>query len=94
MLPDLIRTRNIKLLNSVPIKEVTNIRTLCDLTKEVSMSKEMLSEVVHLIQIFLTIPVMTFTAERTFSALRRLKIFFEVYNVSAQTKPCNDALHP
>ena len=31
MLPDLIRTRNIKVPNSVPIKEVTNIRTLCDL---------------------------------------------------------------
>ena len=31
MLPNLLRTRNIKSPNSLPIKEVTNIRTLCDL---------------------------------------------------------------
>ena len=35
----------------------------------------MLSEVVRLIRIFLTIPVTTSTAERTFPALRRLKTF-------------------
>jgi len=75
MLPDLNRTRNIKLPNSVPIKEVTNVRTLCDLIHKVSMSKEMLSEVVHLIRFFLTIPVTTYTAEHMFLALRRLKTF-------------------
>jgi len=52
MLPDLIRTRNIKLPNSVPIKEVINVRTLYDLINKVSMSKEMLSEVVRLIRFF------------------------------------------
>jgi hypothetical protein len=35
----------------------------------------MLSEVVHLINHFYTIPVTTSTAERTFSALRRLKTY-------------------
>ena len=75
MLPDFIRTRNIKLPNSTPIKKVTNVRMLCDLINEVSISKEMLSEVVCLIQFFFTIPVMTSTAERTFSALRQLKTF-------------------
>ena len=39
------------------------------------MSKGMFSEVLHLIKIFYTIPVTTATAERTFSALRRLKTY-------------------
>ena len=41
MLPDLIRTRNSKLSNSVPIKRVTNVRTICDIMNEISISKEM-----------------------------------------------------
>ena len=60
---------------AVPIKEVTNLRTLCDIMNELSMSKEMFSEVIRLLKIFYTIPVTTSTAERTFSALRRLKTF-------------------
>ena len=35
----------------------------------------MLSGVYHLIQIFITIPVTTATAERTFSSLKKLKTF-------------------
>ena len=62
MLLHLIRTRNMKLDNTVPIKKVTNIVTLCD--------KDMLSEVFRLLKIFLTVPVTTSTAERTFSYLR------------------------
>ena len=42
---------------------------------EISLGKEMLSEVVRLIKLFYTIPVTTSTAERTFSALRRLKTY-------------------
>ena len=37
----------------------------------VAMSKDMFSEVLHLIKIFYTIPVTTATAQRTFSTLRR-----------------------
>ncbi len=48
---------------------------LCDVMNEVSLSKEMLSEVIRLLKIFYTIPVTTSTAERTFSALRRLKTY-------------------
>ena len=40
-----------------------------------TMSKGMFSEVLRLIKIFYTIPVTTATAERTFSALRRLKTY-------------------
>ena len=48
---------------------VTNVRILCDIMNEVSMSKEMFSKVLRLMKIFYTIPVTTSTAERSFSAL-------------------------
>ena len=42
MLPDLIRARNAMPYSShVPIKVVTNLRTLCDIMNELSVSKEM-----------------------------------------------------
>ena len=75
MLPDLIRTKNMKLTSGVPIRRVTNVRTICGVMNEVSMSKDMFSEFLRLIKIFYTIPVTTATAERTFSALRRLKTY-------------------
>ena len=67
MLPDLIRTRNASIPNCIPIKKVTNVRTLCDIFNEVAMSKEMFSKVHKLVKIFYTIPVTTSTAERSFS---------------------------
>ena len=75
MLPDLIETRNKKLSpGKVPINKVMNVCTLCDvLNQDVPMSGEMFSEVKRLLKIFYTIPVTTATAERSFSALRRLK---------------------
>ena len=75
MVPDLIRTRNRMDSSAGPIKEVTNMRTFCDIINELSMSKEMFSEVIRPLKIFYTIPVTTSTAERTFSALRRLKTY-------------------
>lgn len=75
MLPDAIRVRNQKLNKSVPITKVTNIRTIYNVMTEVSLCKEMFSEVLRLIKIFYTIPVTTSTAERSFSALRRLKTY-------------------
>ena len=52
-LPDLICTRNGKVVGGPPIVQVTNVRTLCDVMNEVSMSKEMFSEVIKLLTIFL-----------------------------------------
>ena len=51
MLPDLIRTRNMKPNCDVPITRVTNVRTLCEVINEVSMSKVMFSEVLRLIKL-------------------------------------------
>ena len=70
MLPDLLSTHNQK--NSA-ISTVTNVRTIAELMNSVSNSKSFFREVVKLIRIYFTLPVTTATAERTFSALRRLK---------------------
>ena len=59
MLPDLVQTRNVKIPNCIPIKSVTNVRTICDIMNEINISKEMLSEVLKLLKIFYTIPVKT-----------------------------------
>ena len=48
MLPDLIRTRNAKSPNTVPVK-VTNVRTICEIMNDVGIGKEMLSEVFRLL---------------------------------------------
>ena len=72
MLPDLIRTRNAKSPNTVPVK-VTNVRTIYEIMN-VGIGK-MLSKVFRLLPIVFTLPVTTATAERTFSALRRLKTY-------------------
>lgn len=73
MLPDLVRMRNSKI--SPPIKNVTKVRTICDIMNELSFSKEMFSDVNRLLRIFYTMPVTTATAERTFSTLRRVKTY-------------------
>ena len=70
MLPDLVKTYN---ESNHKVCTVTNVRTIAELLN-VSNSKALFREVYKLTKIF-TIPVTTATAERTFSALRRLKTF-------------------
>ena len=74
MLPDLVKAYN-ETHSSTPVRKVTNVRTLCEILNNVSSSKSLFSEVFKMIQLLLTIPVTTATAERTFSVLRRLKTF-------------------
>jgi len=74
MLPDLVHTYNER-NPATPIKQVTSLRTLCDIINDVSSSKVMFSEVFRILRLVLTIPVTSATAERTFSVLRRLKTF-------------------
>ena len=69
MLPDAIKQYR---ASGLPIKKVTSVRTLCDVLN-FGGTKQLLSQVHVLLQLFLTIPVTTATSERTFSALRRLK---------------------
>ena len=71
MMPELLKAANQE--NSTKIKEVTSIGTVCDMMNDTSIGKVMFSEVHQLIRLYLTVPMTSATAERTFSALRRLK---------------------
>ena len=71
MLPDLIKTAF-----DGSIKKVTNIRTIPDAMTKSSIYQKMLCEVDKLLLLYLTFPVTTATAERSFSSLRRVKTYF------------------
>ena len=71
VLPDLVRAfKNSQHLSQLT---VTKVSTLADMLVTVSMARDMFSEIDKLIQLYLTIPVTTCTAERSFSCLRRIK---------------------
>ena len=67
MLPDLLKTTNE--LHQMGIKRVTSINTICEVMNTCKFAKNMLSEVDHLLRVYLTIPMSSATAERTFSSL-------------------------
>ncbi len=74
MLPDLLKTLNQE-NPAQTIKSVTSLRTLCDVMNAIGSSKIMFSEVRQLLHILLIIPVMSATAEHTFSVMCRLETF-------------------
>ena len=49
------------------IKDVTTVRTICDIISDNSITRTMFSEVYQLMQLYLTVPMTTATAECTFS---------------------------
>ena len=69
MLPDAIKSYSTRIL------EVTRVQTICDVFNENEGIKSLLTEVHKLLKIFLTIPVTTASAERSFSALKRIKSY-------------------
>lgn len=73
MLPDIVRTANTQ--NQMGIRKVTSISTVCEIFNTCKFPKTMLCEVNRLLQIYLTVPLTSATAERTFSTLRRLKSY-------------------
>ena len=74
MLPELVDDARKRSGVLKGVKEITNVQTLADILNA-SPVADMFSEVVKLLKIFLTIPVTTASAERSFSALRRLKTY-------------------
>ena len=79
MLPDLIKIANEQY--QFGMKRVTSINTLCDIMNAcITFSKSMYSEVHPLLRIYLTIPMSSATAERTFSTLRILKNYMHAVN--------------
>ena len=75
MLPDLLH--NASKEHQLGIKKVTSITTLCQVFNSCNYGKTMLNEVHQLVRIYLTVPMTTATAERTFSTLRRLKNYLQ-----------------
>ena len=57
------------------LKTVTSVSTIADILKNFPSYADLLSEIRTLIKIFMTIPVSTASAERSFSVLRRLKTY-------------------
>ena len=55
------------------VRQVTNIRTMCEAFNKTPVTKTLLREVHKLLRMYLTLPVASATSERTFSTLRRLK---------------------
>ena len=73
MLPDAISTAFAGSL--IRVQKVTNVRTIADTFNQSEIVKGMLSEVDKLLRGYLTFPVTSATAERSFSSLRRIKTF-------------------
>ena len=62
MLPDIIRTA---CSDCVPIKKVTNVRTIAEMMKTNNVYKGLLTEIDKLLWIYFTFPVTSATAERS-----------------------------
>ena len=73
MLPDLIKGYRVS--QGLTKLTVTRISMIADIMVTVPMAKEMFSEIDKLLRLYLTIPVTTATAERSFSSLRRIKTY-------------------
>ena len=85
MLPDLIQAYNSNQAeHALKLTQVTTLRTLAEVFNTMPSSKIMFSEVACLLQLVLTIPITTATAECTFSALRHLKTFLR----TSMLQPC------
>ena len=72
LLPDAIKSVK---LNGIPIKEVTQISTICGVFNHQPALKSFITEVHKLLKLYLTIPVTTASAQRNFSALKHVKTY-------------------
>ena len=61
-------------LNGIPVKEVTQVSTICDVFNDQPALKRFITQVHKLLKLHLTIPVITASAERNVSALKCVKI--------------------
>ena len=66
----------LKLYNAecvLPIKKVTKLSTLCEILNHRESTKECLSEVHKVLTFYMSVPISSATAERSFSVMRRIK---------------------
>lgn len=85
MLPDAVKVTP---MHGIPIKQVTRVQTLCQVFNIQPTFKILLTEVHKLLRIYLTILVTTSTAERNFSALRRIKTYLRSSMSQARLNHC------
>ena len=71
-LQDVVRSAH---LDNIAIKQVTRVNTLCDIFNNQPCLKTIFTEIHTLLRLYLTIPVTTASAERSFSALKRIKTY-------------------
>ena len=69
----LLRMHNNRVSISSKIKEVTRVRTVAEIINAQPASRECMPALSNLIRLYMSIPLSSATAERTFSAMRRLK---------------------
>ena len=74
MLPDLVKELKLTPV-FMHLKSVSSISTIAELLSSSPLTLGVFSEVVKLVKIFMIILITTATAERSFSALRRLKTY-------------------
>ncbi|CAF1384080.1 unnamed protein product [Rotaria magnacalcarata] len=73
MLPDYFSSINKE--KKLGLKKITKISTVCELLNAQQLGKTMFYEYCKLITLYLTVPVTTATAERSFSVLNRIKTY-------------------
>ena len=64
------------------------VQTLCDVFNKQASFKTMLSEVHKLVLLYLTVPVTTATAERSFSGLNRIKTYLRISMTQQRLNHC------
>ena len=84
-MPDAIKATP---LYGISIKQVTRVQTLCQVFNNQPSLKILLTKVHKLLRIYLTIPLTTSTAERSFSALRRIKTYLRTSMSQARLNHC------
>ena len=75
MVLDLVKTENQKSRQSIPIKYVSSISTVCEIFISNPFTKLMLSEINKMLFLYLTAPMTSSTAVRSISSLQRLKTY-------------------
>ena len=70
------------------VKKVTIVRTICDAMNVQTAHKATLSEVHKLLWLYLTFPLTSTAAERTFSALRRLLTYLRSTMMEKRLNNC------
>ena len=80
--------KSVNNINQMKIKQITKISTICETLNSYNVGKQMFREFDKLIKLYLTIPVMTASAERTFGTLNRLKTVLQNSMTQSRLNHC------